>query len=379
LKIAVNTRLLLKNRLEGIGWFTKETLSRITRDHPEHEFIFIFDRAYDPSYIFSDNITPVVLHPQARHPILYRIYFNWSISRFLKKEKVDLFISPDGFLSLRTHVPQLAVIHDLNFEHYPDMLPPAFSKYYQKYFPKFAAIAARIATVSTYSKLDISNTYQIDPAKIDVVYNGANELYHPLAEEEIKKVRQQYSGGRPYFLFVGSLHPRKNIVSLLKSFEAFRRSSDLDVPLLIVGEAMWNNHDIDQQLSSMTYREDVISLGRKLSADLKRLLASALALTFIPLFEGFGIPALEAMQSGVPVIASNSTSLPEVVGDAALLCDPEDIKEISNAMTRVASDAELRSEMIKKGLKQSEKFSWDQSAKDLWNSIEKAMKDVRTV
>lgn len=379
MKIAVNTRLLLKNRLEGIGWFTKETFSRITKDHPEHEFFFLFDRGYDPSYIFSDNVTPVVLHPQARHPILYRIYFNWSITQFLKKENIDLFVSPDGFLSLRTQVPQLAVIHDLNFEHYPDALPNAFAKYYQKYFPKFAAIATRIATVSKYSKLDIANTYMIDPTKIDVVYNGANEIYHPLDKDEIQKVRQEYSGGRPYFLFVGSLHPRKNIVNLLKAFEAFRHSNDQDIPLLIVGEAMWNNKDIEAQLSSMTYKEDVISLGRKLSADLKQLLSSSLALTFVPLFEGFGIPALEAMQSGVPVIASNSSSLPEVVGDAALLCDPENIDEISKAMSKIASDGELRSEMIAKGLKQSEKFSWDQSARRLWESIEKAMKDVKTV
>lgn len=379
MKIAVNTRLLLKNRLEGIGWFSKETLSRICIDHPEHEFLFIFDRKFDPSYIFSSNVKPVVIHPQARHPILYRIYFNRSIPKLLKKEKVDLFLSPDGFLSLRTKVPQLAVIHDLNFEHYPKALPSGVASYYRKFFPKFAKIATRIATVSKYSKLDIANTYMVDPSKIDVVYNGANEIYRPLATSEIENIRDKYSRGLPYFLFIGSLHPRKNVVNLLKAYEEFRKSSALRIPLVIVGEAMWSNRDVEKELSESSFKEDVISLGRLQSKELKLILGASMALTFIPIFEGFGIPALEAMQSGIPVIASNTSSLPEVVGEAAILCNPENIEEIKDAMKRVAEDEELRASMKEKGLIQSEKFSWDQSARLLWESIEKTMQDVKAI
>jgi glycosyltransferase involved in cell wall biosynthesis len=379
LKIAVNTRLLLKNRLEGIGWFTKETLLRITKEHPEHEFLFIFDRAYDESYVFSPNVKAVVISPQARHPLLYRIYFNWSIPRILKKEKADLFLSPDGFLSLHTDVPQLAVIHDLNFEHHPEALPSVVSKYYRKYFPKFAEKAARIATVSNYSKLDIANTYTIDPSKIDVVYNGANELYIPLSDEDVKQVRLKYSHGLPYFLFIGSLHPRKNVVNLLKAYEQFRADSSQNIPLVIVGEAMWSNKDVEKELNTMTFKEDVIHLGRLQSAELKMILGASLALTFIPIFEGFGIPALEAMQSGVPVIASNTSSIPEVVGDAAILCDPDDIKQIAGAMEKVSENDQLRKELIIKGLEQSEKFSWDRSAHLLWKSIEKTMQDVKAI
>lgn len=379
MKIAVNTRLLLKNRLEGIGWFTKETLLRITKEHPEHEFLFLFDRKYDPSYVFAPNVKPIVVHPQARHPFLYKIYFNWSVPRILKKEKVDLFLSPDGFLSLRTSIPQLAVMHDLNFEHFPDALPSSVARYYQKYFPKFAKIAKRIATVSLYSKLDIANIYTIDPNKIDVVYNGANELYTQLNDTEKEEVRLKYTEGLPYFLFIGSLHPRKNIVNLLKSYEAFRKTSDKNIPLVIVGEAMWSNTDVKNQLAAMAFKEDVITLGRLQSQELRLVLGAALALTFVPIFEGFGIPALEAMQSGVPVIASNTSSLPEVVGDAALLCDPNNTDEIKDAMIKVAEDDTLRENMIAKGLLQSHKFSWDQSAKLLWESIEKTMQDVGTL
>ena len=123
MKIAVNTRLLLKGKLEGIGWYTYETLKRIVEQHPEHDFYFLFDRAYDESFIFSKNVKPIILYPQARHPFLFWIWFEISVYRFLKNNNIDIFVSPDGYLSLRTKIPSLAVIHDLNFEHYPHDLP----------------------------------------------------------------------------------------------------------------------------------------------------------------------------------------------------------------------------------------------------------------
>jgi glycosyltransferase involved in cell wall biosynthesis len=373
LKIAVNTRLLLNDRLEGIGWFSYETLKRITQQHPEHEFLFLFDRPYDKSFIFSDNIKPIVLFPQARHPILFYIYFEFSIPRILKKEKVDLFLSPDGFLSLKTAVPQLAVMHDLNFEHYPEALPSFITKYYRKFFPRFAKKAKRIATVSEYSKKDIENTYGIDPSKIDVVYNGVNGEFNVVSAIEQEKTRQKLTNGKPYFVFVGSLHPRKNIIRLLKAYESFREKSDMDISMIIVGEAMWGNKDVEAQISSMSFKEDVITTGRLKPIELARTIGSALAMTFVPLFEGFGIPALEAMKCGVPVIASNRTSLPEVVGKAAVLVNPESVEEITGAMLSVAQIEEVRSKMIILGLEQAKEYSWDRSAELLWESIEKVM------
>src|SRR5690606_7224010 len=117
MRIAVNTRLLLKGKLEGIGWFTYQTLERIVKQHPEHEFIFFFDRPYDRSFVFASNVTPVVLSPQARHPVLFYLWFELGIPRLLRKYKADLFLSPDGFSSLSTKVPTCLVIHDLAFEH----------------------------------------------------------------------------------------------------------------------------------------------------------------------------------------------------------------------------------------------------------------------
>src|SRR6056297_1477961 len=159
MNIAVNTRLLIEGKLEGIGWFTLETLKRITNNHPEHQFIFIFDRPWNENYIFSENVTPVVVGPPTRHPFLWYVWFEYQIPRILKKYNADVFLSPDGYLSLSTKVPQLAVIHDINFVHRPKDLPWLKAKYYNHYFKKFARVARRIATVSYYSKEDNTHSF----------------------------------------------------------------------------------------------------------------------------------------------------------------------------------------------------------------------------
>ena len=191
MRIAVNTRLLLAHRLDGIGWFTAESLARIVRAHPEHQFFFFFDRTPDPSFLFAPNVQPVVLKPQARHPVLWYLFFEWSVTRALKRYCIDLFLSPDGWISLRTHVPTLTVIHDLNFEHASDFLRPSHQRYMKRYFPRFARKATRIATVSEFSKDDIATTYGVDSKKIDVVYDGSNADYRPLSEEEQIAVRKE--------------------------------------------------------------------------------------------------------------------------------------------------------------------------------------------
>ncbi len=373
MRIAVNTRLLLKGKLEGIGWFTYETLKRISQNHPEHEFIFIFDRPFDPSFIFSDNVTPVVVRPQARHPLLFYIWFDFSIPRILKKYKADLFLSPDGYLSLRTRVPQLAVIHDINFVHRPDDLPWLIALYYNFFFPRFARVAKRIATVSFYSKEDIARSFKISYDKIDVVYDGINQIFEPLTEKQKIKVRARYTGGAEYFLFVGALHPRKNVSGLLNAFDAFKTDTKNNIKLIIVGGEMHKTGDIFETYDNMRYKNDVVFTGRVTTDELHSIFGAALALTFVPFFEGFGIPVVEAMSAGVPVICSNTTSIPEVGGNAVVYADPMKIDQITEAMIKLSTDKELRKELIEKGFEQKNKFSWDETAHLLWESIKRTM------
>ncbi|MCB2219893.1 MAG: glycosyltransferase family 4 protein [Bacteroidetes bacterium] len=373
MKIAINTRLLIKNKLEGIGWFTYETLKRITQQHKEHQFYFIFDRKHDPSFIFSDNITPIEIFPQARHPFLYYLWFEYSIPHALNKINPDLFFSPDGYLSLNTRFRSMNVFHDLNFEHYPKDLPYFERKYYQFFFPRYARKASRIATVSEYSKTDIEKQYGISADKIDVVYNGANENFRPIEEQEKDTVRQQYAGGFSYFVFVGALHPRKNLVNLFKAYDQFKQKDQQGIKLMIVGEKMWWTSRIREAYEQMNHKEDIIFSGRLGLEELIKVVGSALALTYVSYFEGFGIPIVESFYAETPVITSSVTSMPEVAGDAALLVDPFSVESIRDALIKIAGDETLRKKLVEKGRKQRQKFSWQQSADRLWQSMEKAL------
>lgn len=370
-RIAVNTRLLKHGKLEGIGWFTWQSLRRIVVQHPEVEFHFLFDAPPHPDFVDFPNVVPHVLLPPARRILLYKLWFDFRVPKRLKQIKADLFVSPDGFLSLRTSVPQLAVIHDLNFEHHPEWLPKPVARFYQSRFPQFARRASRIATVSSFSAADIHACYGVPKQKIDVVYNGVNEAFQPFSEEAKQIVRNDLTGGLPYFIYVGSLHPRKNIEALV---EAFLRFKDEGFPhhLVLAGGAMWRHDTWKARLNQSPHASTVHELGRCGSERLAECVAAAQAMVFVPLFEGFGIPALEAFAAEVPLIASNSTSLPEVCGDAALLVDPLNTQAIAEAMKKMAASSALRQDAVEKGKKQVKKFSWDRTAELLWESMQKS-------
>jgi glycosyltransferase involved in cell wall biosynthesis len=361
-RIAINTRFLLSDKMEGFGWYTFEVVRRLVAMHPDVQFYFFFDRPYDNKFIFGPNVTPVVLKPQARHPILFKLWFDVSVKRALKKYQIDLFFSPDGYISLTTDVPQVAVIHDLNFVHYPQDIPRKHRGYLLRNFPKFARKAAHIITVSNYSKDDLIMTYGISPEKITVGHNGAAELFHPVSSERQETVRNKYASGSPYFLSVGALHPRKNIVRLLQAFDAFKAQSGSQTQLVLVGDSYYWSPEMKTTLDTMRFKDAVRFTGHVQAEELAELYGAAQALVFVSYFEGFGIPLVEAMRCGCPVIAGNRTSLPEVVGDAGKLVDPFQVNEITGAMLELDANPELRASYIQRGYAQAEKFTWDRTA-----------------
>ena len=246
MRIAVNARELLKGRMEGIGRYIFETTRRMVLDHPEDEFFFFFDRAYDPSFIFAENVTPIVVHPQARHPILWYLWFEWGVPYYLRKLDIDVFYSGDTYASMKTDVPTLIVCHDIAYKHYPDHLRTSHRKYYQNNFPKFHKKANHIVAVSNFTKEDIVETYQVSPDKVTIGYNATPKGFAPKSEEQKQSIREELTEGHPYFMYVGSLHPRKNVVNLIKAFDLFKKTNKTDHKLVLVGRMAWKNEELQK-------------------------------------------------------------------------------------------------------------------------------------
>ncbi len=373
MKIAVNTRFLLTGKLEGIGIYTREIFKRVVQQMPEHEFIFLFDRPFSDEFIFADNISPRVLAPPARHPFLWYWWFEHSVPKALKQSKADLFISPDGFCSLNTNVPQVLTIHDLGFEHFPEHTPLFVRKYYRHFTPAYCKKADRILAVSEYTKNDICATYGIAPEKIDVVCNGF-EADTQIPVRQLTDIDERLQDNRPYFIFVGAVHPRKNVEGLLKAYEQFRDTFSHGHQLVIVGRNAWMHDAVEQLYRQMKYRSDIIRIEYIERNDLLQVLRQAYGMVYPSFFEGFGIPVLEAMASGVPVIASNASSLPEVAGNAAILVNPNSTIEIAEAMHELIINDVLRNDLIARGKIQARLFDWNKSAQEVVEIIQSYQK-----
>ncbi|GGF12879.1 glycosyltransferase family 4 protein [Hymenobacter cavernae] len=369
--IAVNVRFLLPgNQLEGIGRFTYETLIRMVRRHPEHTFHFLFDRPFDSKYVFGKNVVPHVLFPPARHPFLFVAWFEGAVAQALRQLRPDVFLSLDGFTTLRTSVPRVTVMHDLAFEHFPQDVGFLQRQYYHFFAPRFAYASDCVVAVSEATRQDLIDTYQLPAERIRVVYNAADARFRPQPEATQTATCAKFSDGKPYFLFVGALQPRKNLVNLLRAFDQFKAQSGADTQLLIVGRKAWKAGPIFDVYDQMRHQDDVHLTGRVSDAELVELYAAALATVYVPYFEGFGIPIIEAQACGSPVITSNCSSLPEVAGDAALLVDPFAVDSIAESLVRLHADLALREELIIKGFDNMKRFSWDQSAEALWEVLE---------
>jgi glycosyltransferase involved in cell wall biosynthesis len=374
--IAVNTRFLQNDGLEGYGYFIKEIFSRLVTQHPEHQFYFFFDRPYYPEYVFGTNVTPVVIPPPARHPLLWKLWYDVQVARELKKIKANVFVSPDGFCSLTTRVPQCLVVHDLAFLHFPKGILQSHLFFYKRYTPKFLHKAKSIATVSEFSKKDIMEHYGTDAEKINVVYSAVKEVFKPLSFNYQDEVKLKYTAGAEFFLYTGAIHPRKNLINLLKGFSVFKKRLQSGMKLVLAGRLAWKSSDFTDLLKTYKYRNDVVLTGYLPEEDLALLTASAYALVYPSLFEGFGVPVLEAMQCKVPVLTSANSSMEEICADAALYFNPNDHADIAEKMMMIYKDETLRSRLIEKGGGIAPKYSWQRTADLLWESILKAAGEV---
>lgn len=369
MKIGVNTRVLISNRMEGVARYIFETVRRMAINNPHDEFHLFFDRPYSEEFVFSENVIPHVIGFPTRHPILWYLWFEYFLPRALKKNKIDVLYSGDTFLSLTAKVTTVLVSHDINYFHFPEHVQKSHLYYYKKFFPKYHRKADRIIAVSQATASDIESAYQLDEAKIEVAYNDVPEGFKFLSSQEKIEQRNIITQGIPYFMYLGSLHPRKNVENLIKAFEIFKSKTESNYKLVLFGRLAWKTEKLMTLYRNSEYKDDILFRQNE-DANVFKSLAAAEALCYVSLLEGFGIPILEAFHSGTPVITSNRSSMPEVAGNAALLVDPDSPESISEAMLKIESQPGLRDDLIKRGLDRKEEFNWDESSKVIYRAIQ---------
>jgi glycosyltransferase involved in cell wall biosynthesis len=406
LKIAVNTRFLIKGKLEGLGWYTHEIMQRMVLAHPEVEFHFLFDRAYAKEFIYGPNVFAHVLRPPARHPILWYLWFEFAVTRTLKRIKPDVFFSPDTFLSLRSKIPTVLTVHDLIPWLSPDGIPALGLKYYKHFWPKYMSKAAHLIAISDYTKQKIIDLFQVDQQQITCIYNGYRKGFSlqkidSLTDHQIKtnapqitkdekgtvgRLRQIPAGHTnqisralppnlatkvhsPYFLATGSIHPRKNTARLIQAFEEYKNRYKSAHQLILAGKVMHKSTEIATLVEKSAFRHEIILTGYISDQDLQALTQGADASVYISLEEGFGLPILEAMAAAVPLITSNTSSMPEVAGRAAILVNPNDTQAIVWAMHHITTNQNTRKQLIANGLERMKLFEWDDAAKATYHVL----------
>lgn len=362
MKIALNG-LIIDSRRAGIGHYGYNLINSLVGLSQEEYTVYlqksveldynnvVYKGEYNKSYkrIFLEQL------------VLPFQYNNASIVHFID------YSSP--LLNIRR--PFIITIHDLAFYKYPSSFTLGSRKIKQVLTPIGIKRAAAIIAVSENTKKDIVELFPKAAEKVKVVYPGRPNYGKVTNMSELERVKRKYNIYGQYILSVGTLEPRKNIIRLLKAFEMVSKV-DKNLKLVLTGSKGWMYGDIFKQISSLEAKSRIILTGYVNDDELPCLYSGAKLFVYPSLYEGFGLPPLEAMCCGTPVVVSDSSSLSEVVGDAGVYVDPTEIESISNGIIQVMNDSKLREKLIKKGYEQSKKFSWDNAASqvvDIYHQI----------
>ena len=344
--------------MEGIGYSCWEIYRRMIELNPQHTFILLFDRPYSTIFTTFKNVIPVVISPPARHPFLWLIWFEWAVPKALRKWKAELFFSHDGFTSLRTNIPVILTVHDLAFLAFPKQIPFLVYHFYRIFMPLYLKKANHIFTVSNFVKEDIQTKYGINPSKISVIYNGSRHIM----TNDLEPINHKIPASSTYFFYYGAIHPRKNIANALKAYNLFRAQNEGQILFLFAGRMAWSTKEVEKTWKEIPFAQDIHFLGYLSDASIYHFLKHALALVYISLHEGFGMPIIEAFAAETPVITSNNGALAEISGEGALLVNPSDINDIARGMNEIYANISLRSHLTKAGKNELARFNWDNSA-----------------
>jgi glycosyltransferase involved in cell wall biosynthesis len=355
-KIAIDARKLHDF---GIGTYIRNLLRHLSRIDRENEYVLLcHDSDMGVASTLGENFR-AVLEPAAN----YSVKEQFHIPLVLMREKPDVFHAPHYVLPVAVRSRSVVTIHDCIHLMFPQYLPNRAAYAYARGAMWSAAKRSdRILTVSEASKRDILHFFNVPPEKIAVVYNGIDERFwiQP-STEEIARVRERFQLDHGFVLYAGTIKPHKNLVRLIEAFAALRKGEFEELKLLIIGDEISKLPALRRAVHIHKLHKHVRFLGFLPDETLAALYRLAAVFVFPSLYEGFGLPPLEAMASGTPVVTSNVSSLPEVAGDAAILVDPYDVSSIVDGVRRVLTDPLMADELRKKGLARARDFSWERS------------------
>lgn len=351
----------------GLGRYAHELLSALVASDRTNEYVMLFNAPRDdlkpapPLDRLPAHRVPLDAKPWRMSVWLAQI-FDVGMERWLPP--CDIFHATDHLLPRLKSAKTVFTLHDVIFKFFPEYHLPLNRWFLTNALPHFLRRADAIIAVSECTKRDAMKFYNLAPEKITVIYEGVNPALRRVDDRNrLAEIRARYAKNQPYLLFVSTIEPRKNIPALVDALKILR-ARGFTQRLLIVGRKGWLYQPIFDHVKQTGMSDVVDFLDFVPDADLSALLSACDAFVFPSLYEGFGLPPLEAMACGAPVICSNTSSLPEVVGDAALLIDPRDPSDIANAIARVLTDQHLRDELRAKGFAQAAKFSWERAARE---------------
>ncbi len=373
MRIGIDCRTILSadtGELAGTAHYTSALVNHLLAIDKENTYVLFFDARVNPDTYRRRN-TKIVMLPRTNIPL---VTTHWFLARALRHVKLDLFHSPAHPLPLGYRGKSVWTVHDLAIYDHPEWFPRGLRQWFSTRItvPSSIRRAEKLIAVSENTKRDIVRMFKVSEEKVCVIHEGV--IASPAKQSQNSGIaspdrgRDRNDSARPYFLFVGTIEPRKNIVRLIDAFIQFRSTiHDSRFTLILAGGNGWNNDEIFMAIERANLKlgkGSVQYFGYVSEEEKMALLQNATAFVWPSLYEGFGLPVLEAMAMGVPVVTSNVSSIPEITGDAALLVNPENVGEIAQAMERMMADTALREQLKTRGMHRAKEFTWEKAAQE---------------
>ncbi len=358
MRIGIDARLIFYQKA-GIGQYILRLIQALAEVDHSDEFILFQSRKDATELTAEANFRRHRLWTPSHHR-----FERTAMSVELFPHKLDVLHSPDFIQPSHTRSPSVITVHDLAFLLYPRFLTRQSARYYGQ-VDLAARRASQIIAVSQSTKRDVIKLLGVPPERVTVIYEAAHPIFKQLDHDRAREhVATRYGITQDFILFVGTIEPRKNLPTLLQAFRRMLDVYHVDATLAIAGKPGWLTDQMNENVSSLNLNDKVHFLGPVPNEELVYLYNAARVFALPSFYEGFGLPPLEAMACGTPVVVSNTSSLPEVVGDAGQMVDPDDVEAWSVALWRVLTDKGLRDEMCEKGLRRTASFSWERTARE---------------